>query len=110
MRALKFVVDGQILKQDPRCDFSNLVPGSENYLKVEFSFDKEWAGCIKVAGFYSVMGQEYEPQILDENGSCPIPSEATKRKAFTIKVIGQRPDGFKITTNKVTINQNGGKG
>lgn len=108
MRTLKFIVEGQILKQDPRCDFANLVPGSENYLQVEVSFCKEWAGCAKVAGFYSLMGQEYPPQVLKENNTCMIPAEATSKKDFKIQIIGRKPDGLKIKTNKVVISQNGG--
>ena len=38
MRTLKFIVEGQIIKQDPSCDFTNLVPGTEGYLRAEFSF------------------------------------------------------------------------
>ena len=38
MRTLKFIVDGQILRQDPTCDFSNIVPGTEGYLIAEFAF------------------------------------------------------------------------
>ena len=41
MRTLKFIVNGQIIKQDPKCDFSNLIPASEGYLVAEFSFSKE---------------------------------------------------------------------
>ena len=40
MRTLKFIVEGQIIKQDPNCDFSNLVPGTEGYLRAEFSFSR----------------------------------------------------------------------
>lgn len=107
MRTLKFIVDGQIIKQDPNCDFSGLVPGTEQYLEAEFSFSPEWSECAKVAAFYSLMGREYEPQILKDGKSCLIPSEALKRRVFKIQVIGKKED-FKITTNKVSVSQNGG--
>ena len=42
MRILKFVVENQKIKQDPSCDFSGLVAGTEGYLKAEFVFSKEW--------------------------------------------------------------------
>lgn len=108
MRTLRFIVDGQIIKQDPNCDFSNLVPGTEGYLQAEFSFTPEWDGCVKVAGFNSVMGVEYEPQILKDGKSCLIPTEALERRAFKVRVLGKR-NGFRIKTGKVTVNQNGGK-
>ena len=41
MRTLKFKVDGQIITKHPDCDFSNLVPGTEGYLRAEFIFSDE---------------------------------------------------------------------
>lgn len=106
MRTLKFIVEGQIIRQDPSCDFANLVPGSEGYLQAEFSFSPEWAGCAKVAGFYSAMGKEYEPQILKDGKTCMIPSEALKKQIFKVQVVG-RNQNVKFTTNKVAVSQNG---
>lgn len=109
MRTLKFIVNGQSIIQDPKCDFSNLVPGTAGYLQAEFSFSKEWAGAEKVAGFYSVMGREYPPQVIGPTNTCPIPAEALLCEKFRIKVFGSRGSDFKITTDKVTVSQNGGK-
>ena len=107
MRTLRFIVEDQIVKADPNCDFSGLVPGTEGYLKAEFIFSSEWLDCVKCAGFFSVMGKEYPPQILTDGKTCTIPSEALKNKSFKIQLIGVRPD-YKIKTNKVTVCQNGG--
>lgn len=107
MRTLKFIVEDQIIKQDPNCDFDGLVPGSEGYLKAEFSFSPEWSGCVKVAAFYSVMGKEYPPQILEDGKSCMIPSEALTKQTFKVCVMGKKK-GLKLTTNKVAVSQNGG--
>lgn len=109
MRTLKFIVDGQSIRQDPACDFSNLVPGSKGYLQAEFKFSKEWAGTEKVAGFYSVMGREFPPQVINSSNICPIPDEALKGEKFKIRVFGLRGADFKLTTDKVTVCQNGGK-
>lgn len=108
MRTLKFIVDGQIVKLDPNCDFSNLVPGTSEYLKAEFSFSPEWDGRVKVAAFWSVLGKEYPPQLLKDGRECIIPEEALKRRKFKVQVIGKK-DGSKLTTNRVEVNQNGGK-
>ena len=108
MRTLKFIVNNQIIEQDPRCDFSGLVPGTEDYLKAEFSFSSEWNGCTKVVAFYSMMGDEYEPRLLKDGKSCIIPAEALERRSFKIRVLGKR-DKFRITTDKVVVHQNGGK-
>jgi len=107
MRTLKFIVDDQIIKQDPNCDFENLVPGTEGYLQAEFSFSSEWNGFVKVAGFYSMMGREYEPQVLADGKTCLIPSEALERRVFKIRIIGKKGNKM-LTTNKLSINQNGG--
>ena len=109
MRTLKFIVDGQIIKQDPNCDFTDLVPGSEGYLQAEFSFSPNWNNCAKIASFYSAMGKEYEPQILKDGKTCIIPAEALKREVFKIQLIGRSKfTKTKIITNKVEVRQNGG--
>lgn len=108
MRTLKFNVDKQIVTQDPNCDFSGLIPGSEGYLQAEFSFSSEWRDCTKAVAFFSMMGKEYTPKLLKDGKTCVIPTEALANKNFKIMVIGQKKDGFKITTNKVTVSQNGG--
>lgn len=33
MRTLSFIVDGQIIKQNPECDFGNLIPGTSRVFK-----------------------------------------------------------------------------
>lgn len=108
MRTLKFIVEDQIVKPDPNCDFSDLVPGTRGYLKAEFSFSKAWDGYIKVAGFFSMMGREYKPQILKDGKTCVIPAEACAKPQFRIQVLGKRGTDV-LTTNKLAVNQNGGK-
>lgn len=106
MRTLRFIVDGQIIRQDPSCDFTNLVPGTEGYLQAEFIFSSNWSGFTKVAAFHSAMGKEYPPQLLLDGKTCTIPAEALKHKIFKVQVLGQRSDS-KLTTNKVAVSQNG---
>lgn len=108
MRTLKFIVDQQIIKQDPNCDFSGLVPGTEGYLKADFSFSPEWSNCTKVAAFFNVMGKEFTPQVLADGKSCVIPVEALVNREFRIQIIGKRNE-LRLTTNKVAVSQDGGK-
>lgn len=108
MRTLKFIVTNQIITKDPKCDFSGLVPGTEEYLQAEFSFSPEWNGCAKVVEFSSMMGYPYPPRILSGGTTCMIPAEALERRSFRIKVLGKK-QGFKIATNKLTIEQDGGR-
>lgn len=108
MRTLKFIVDGLIIKPDPDCDFSNLVPGTAGYLQAEFKFSDDWKGTNKVAGFYSMMGREYDPQVLNAANKCVIPAEALANEKFKIQMFGLRGADFKLQTDKVTVCQNGG--
>ena len=56
-----------------------------------------------------MLGTEHDPQILEDGKTCMIPAEALKRRKFKIQVIGRGPT-VKLTTNKIMINQNGGRG
>ena len=107
MRVLKFIVDELTIKPDPDCDFSGLVPGTNGYLKAEFTFSPEWNGWVKVASFYSVFGEEYPPQLLKDGKTCVIPKEALTKREFKIKVVGKRGEAV-IGTNKLAVRQNGG--
>lgn len=104
MRILKFKVIGQRITPDPACDFSNLVPGTKGYLQARFDFGQDWAGCRKVAAFWC-LGKEYAARL--ENNECEIPAEALAWKNFEVSVTGVRPGGYRITTNKITVKQEG---
>lgn len=108
MRTLKFNVTGQIVTLDPSCDTTTLVPGAEEPIQAEFTFSEEWDGCVKVVGFYSNLGREFEPRILKDGKVCRIPTEALKKSIIKLKVFGQHPD-YPIQTNKIAIHQKGGK-
>lgn len=107
MRTLKFKVDGQTISLDPKCNFEGLIPGTEGYLRAEFSFSKEWENYLKVAAFYSKLGIEYEPQVLNKKNVCTIPLEALKNRTFKVQIVGQKGD-YKLLTNKVEVIQKGG--
>ena len=107
MRTLKFIVDGQTIKQDPDCDFSGLVPGSKGFVKASFTFSQEWNNVFKVVAFFSRLGWEYEPQLLTPTNYCIIPAEALEKKNFKIQIIGKK-DNYVIRTNKVLVAQKGG--
>lgn len=109
MRVLKFVVHDQIIEKDPDCDFDNLVPGTEGYLRAEFSFSPEWDDCVKVAAFYSMMGTEYKPQLLKKGAYCVIPAEALKRQVFKVQVVGRGVRNKRLTTNRLAVSQDGGR-
>ena len=76
MRTLRFIVDDLILKPDPSCDFTGLVPGTQDYLQAEFTFSPKWNGFTKVASFQSLLGKDYPAQELKDGKTCVIPAEA----------------------------------
>lgn len=107
MRILRFIVDGKTIKQDPSCDFSGLFPGKNPNIRAEFTFSSEWKNKVKVAAFWSMLDNEYEPQEIDDD-FCIIPSEALARPSFKIQILGKKGNE-RIDTNKLTILQKGGK-
>lgn len=106
MRTLRFIVDQQIIKKDPSCNFDNIVPGTSGYLKAEFVFSSEWDKTIKVAAFYR-NGHECSPMILKDGRSCLIPEEALKGRQLGIKLLGKNKK-IRLTTNLIEVVQNGG--
>ena len=103
MRILKFIVSGQQIKKDPSCDFSGIVAGTKGYLEVSFKFSDEWKGCKKAVVFNG-LGREYPAPLI--NGKCEIREEVLALKKFSLKIVGER-DGYRITTNKVEVLQDG---
>ena len=104
MRTLKFIVEGQLIKPDPECDFSGLVPGTDGYLLAEFAFSNEWTSTPKVVAFYSRLGTEYAPQTLIDGKCCLIPKEALRKRIFKVQVLGKNG----LVTNRLEIDQKGG--
>lgn len=102
-RVLRFSVNQQIISRYVGCDFSGIVKGSEGYLTAMFVFSHEWYNCKIAASFWSA-GAEYAVPV--RNGKCVIPAEALKRNQFYVSLIGIR-DGYKITTNKLRVSQEG---
>jgi hypothetical protein len=101
MRVLEFIVEGQKLIKNPSCDFENLVPGTEGYLRAHFSFSPDWNDCVLIARFFRGK-DEYARQIV--NNTCDIPPEVLKGRVFSISVLGQRAQ-YRITTNRILIVQ-----
>ena len=88
LRTLRFIVIGRDIAPDPSCDFTGLFPGKEDPIRVEFIFSEEWRRIPKVAGFFSIMGSEFKPQVI-ENDACMIPAEALKCPSFKMRIFGR---------------------
>ena len=108
MRVLKFIVGNDTIKQDPSCSFDGLFPATNQEVMAEFHFSEEWMGVSKVAAFYSMLGKEYTPQIIDNDNHCAIPPEALNLPSFKLQILGNVRGKF-VTTNTLTVYQKGGK-
>lgn len=106
MRVLEFIVDGQILSKNPSCDFDNIVPGTEGYLKAHFTFSHEWDGVVKVVAFWRG-NKECTPQILKDGQTCIVSADALKGRTFGVSILGKK-DAQIITTNRAEVAQKGG--
>ena len=104
MRALKFQVDGQVVKRSPGCDFDNITRGTKRYLKLQFSLSKDWAGCVVAATFWNYEKEVCAVQV--KNGMCAVPDEVTDNRRIKVSLTGKRGD-YKIVTNKIVIRQEG---
>ncbi len=110
MRTLKFIVNQDTITPDPSCSFDGLFPAPNQEIQAEFRFSPDWTGTNipKVAAFYSMLGTEYPPQIVDEENHCMIPPEALTLPTFKLQVLGNFR-GKIVTTNTLTVYQKGGK-
>lgn len=106
MQTINFIVNSLNIQVDDTSVTDNLVPGTEGFLRANFSFSNEWNGFTKVAAFFSNLGVEYSPQAINADGTCMIPFEALKKSIFKVQVIGKKRDQT-LRTNKVTIRQKG---
>lgn len=101
MRTLRFLVDAQIIKKDPSCDFSGLVAGTKGYLYAGFSFTEEWEGVKVAAVFRHGKKEEIRPLVRRQ---CEIPADILSGEVFGVRLIGQKGD-YKITTNEIKVRQ-----
>lgn len=115
MRTLTFLVDHTTLTHDPSKPVEGLFPAPNQEIQAHFVFSEDWSSngvtatsIPKVAAFYSMLGTEFPPQIIDEENHCMIPPEALSLPAFKIQVLGS-VQGKLITTNTLTVYQKGGK-
>lgn len=104
MRNLQFTVNGQRLSKVG--DFSNIVKGTKEYLKCNFTFEgNDWIGHKAVAIFSGNGKAEFATAIMSD-GTCMVPNEVTDYTSFKLRLIGAR-DNSRITTNTVLISQEG---
>lgn len=108
MQTLRFSVKGADIAHEQIRTPSTLYPGMTEPVKLEFTFSPEWKSIPKVVAFWSMLGNEYPPQILKDGKTCIVPAEALQRAAFKVQIMGKQ-DGKTRSTGKCTIYLKGGK-
>lgn len=58
MRTLKYKVQKQNVIRDNTCDFSNIVRGTNNYIKLVFEWDEDWKNKAKAISLMNAEGIE----------------------------------------------------
>lgn len=58
MRILRYKVEGQNIIRDNTCDFSNIVRGTNNYLRLVFDWNEDWIYKAKVISLRNAEGVE----------------------------------------------------
>ncbi len=88
---IKIVINGQSISGE----YTKTASDSVDYLRVYFSFSKEWQALVKTAQF-TQEGKTYNA--LVEGGYCIVPSEISVGKV-KLSVFGQMPgEALRITT------------
>lgn len=105
MRTLDFIVEGQRLKPDPRCDFNGIVSNSRGYLRARFRFSADWKGCKKAAIF---TGEDGEEPVALSGDCCMIPDRVLTGTVVQVSVVGQRGT-VRIPTNTTEFMQKTGR-
>lgn len=108
MQTIKFHVSGANIEPVSARTPIKLFPGMTEPVRLEFTFSAEWEKRVKVAAFWSMMGNEYPPQPLQDGKSCIVPVEALQKAAFKVQILG-KANGEKASTNRYTIYLKGGK-
>lgn len=101
MRKLIFIIQGQLIKPDPSCDFTGIVPGTEGYLQAEFKLDNAWDGCKIAASFWRGT-DEFAVPLVD--GICTIPTNVLTAQYVGVSLTGISTN-YRIVTNKTYFRQ-----
>jgi hypothetical protein len=104
MREIKFNVNQQRIKNvDSIC---HIYKGTDNYLRLVFVFNEDWANCVKAISF--VRKNKEELPMLLENDSCTVPSEAFDETQLMFYVVGKKNSPkYRIETQKFIIKLGG---
>lgn len=103
MRELVFDITNQTLKQNSKCDFKNIVRGTDKYLAVKLNCPIEWKRANKVITIKNTDNTEFYIPYYD--APVYLEGEMTKGSLFGIKVTGKTNSGATIQTNMIYVLQ-----
>ena len=102
MRDIVLNLSKQTLSKIGSCDYSNIVRGSNNYLRIVLKTDIQWNDMAKVVTVRTLGGIEYNA-IYEPTGVL-LQEEVTKNSYFEVIVTGKNGNQI-VKTNSVIINQ-----
>lgn len=97
-----FNLSEQTLSKIGSCDYSNIVRGSDNYLRIVLNTDIQWNNMAKVITVRTLGEIEYNA--IYEPAGVLLPEEVTKNSYFEVIVTGKNGSQL-VKTNSVIINQ-----
>lgn len=86
MRILRYKVEGQNIIRDNTCDFSNIVRGTNNYIKLVFEWDEDWRYKAKVISLRNAEGTETN---LAFKENVVLPEVVTNGSMFSFVLYGK---------------------
>lgn len=86
MRILRYKVEGQNVIRDNTCDFSNIVRGTNNYIKLVFEWDKDWRNKAKAISLRNAEGAETNLAVKE---SVVLPEVVTNGSMFSFALYGK---------------------
>lgn len=101
MRILKYKVQGQNIIRDSGCDFSHIIKGSNNYIKLVFELDEQLKNKAKVISFRNADGEEVNVVLQSK---IVLQEKITNGSMFSFKIYGKEGEE-KIKTNREYVEQ-----
>lgn len=102
MRDIILNLSEQYLGKIGNCDYTNIVRGSDNYLRIVLKCDIQWNNMVKVITVRTLGGIEYNA-IYEPTGLL-LPEYVTQNSYFEVMVTGKKGNQL-VKTNSVIINQ-----
>lgn len=101
MRILKYKVQGQNIIRDSKCDFSHIIKGTNNHIKLIFEWDEQWKNKAKVISLRNVDGEETNVILQSK---IVLQEKTTKGSMFSFQIYGKEGEE-KIQTNREYVEQ-----